>query len=413
MKPLTRELCERLDAEDALAPLRKRFALPPGIVYLDGNSLGPLTAPARDRVVDVLTRQWGPDLIGSWNTHGWMNAPERIGARIARLVGAAPEDVVIADSTSVNLFKLVASWVRAAPGPVRLVTELGNFPTDLYVLQGVADLLGPAVRLAAVPRSEVLAALDGATSLLVLTHVHYKTAEMWDLDAVTALSHARGAAVLWDLSHSVGAVPVDLTRSRADLAVGCTYKYLNGGPGSPAFLYVRPDLGSRLGPGIAGWLGHESPFDFVDEYAPAAGARRHRVGTPGMLSLAGLDGSLDVFDAIDMASLRAKSVALTQLFIELVEQRCAGQGITVATPRDPERRGSHVALAHPSAYPIVQALIARGVIGDFRAPDIMRFGMTPLYTRFVDLWDAVEALHDVLQTGEWQRPEYAGRQAVT
>jgi len=413
LSSLSREACDSLDQRDALASLRSAFRLPPGLIYLDGNSLGPLTNEAAQRVTAALDREWGLDLVASWNSHGWMDAPDRIGARIARLVGASPEAVVVADSTTVNIFKLVVAWMHGSGSRCRIVTELGNFPTDLYVLQGVAELLGPAVELQAVARKDVLDAMDSSTSLLVLTHVHYKTAEMYDLDAVTALAHARGAAVLWDLSHSVGAVPVDLQRARADLAVGCTYKFLNGGPGAPAFLYVRPDLTERVGPGIAGWLGHEAPFDFIDEYRAAAGVRRHRVGTPGILSLSALDGSLSAFDDVDMAALRTKSVALTDMFIELVESRCNSHGLTLITPRAPQCRGSHVSFAHPRAYSIVQALAARGVVGDFRAPDIMRFGIAPLYTRFVDIWDAAERLHAVLQTQAWQEPQFNERKAVT
>lgn len=413
MALLTRADCEALDARDPLAPLRAAFVLDANLVYLDGNSLGPLTHAARRRVLETLDREWGPDLVRGWNVHGWMGCPERLGARIARLVGAGADDVVVADSTSVNLFKLAASCLRHAAPRRRIVTELGNFPTDLYVLQGITDLLGPGVELCSVPRGEVATAVDDTTALVVLTHVHYKTAEMYDMAAMTAHAHARGAAMLWDLSHSVGALPVDLAGVRADLAVGCTYKYLNGGPGSPAFLYVRPDLQDRLAAAISGWLGHAAPFEFGDDYRPAPGVGRHRAGTPGILGMASLDGSLDVFDGVDLAALREKSIALTSLFIDLVERRCGRHGVTLVTPRDPARRGSHVSFAHAGGYGIMQALIARGVVGDFRAPDIIRFGFTPLYTRFVDVWKAVDVLAGVLDSGEWRRPEFAQVQRVT
>jgi kynureninase len=409
----SRAHCRDLDGADPLASRRGAFVLDEGRIYLDGNSLGPLTHAARRRVQEVLDAEWGRDLIGGWNQHGWVDLPARLGERIAPLVGAAPADVLVADSTSVNLFKLAASYMRDASPRTRVVTELGNFPTDLYVLQGLADLMPGRLELLAVPREEVVAAIDDRTALLVLTHVHYRSAEMWDLRAVTAAAHARGAAVLWDLSHSVGAVPLDLAASRADLAVGCTYKYLNAGPGAPAFLYVRPDLQERLEPVIAGWFGHASPFAFVDDYRPAAGIARHRAGTPGILGMAALDGSLEAFEGVDMGTVRAKSLALTDLFVALVESRCARHGLALATPREHGRRGSHVSFAHPEGYGIVQALIARGVTGDFRAPDVLRFGFTPLYTRFVDVWDAVEALVAVLDGREWDRPGHRGRRAVT
>jgi kynureninase len=402
-----------MDARDPLASRRGAFVLDGPRIYLDGNSLGPLTHAARRRVQEVLDYEWGEDLIAGWNEHGWVDLPARLGARIAPLVGAAPADVLVADSTSVNLFKLAASFMRDAAPRQRIVTELGNFPTDLYVLHGLAELMPGRVELVAVPRGQLEAAVDQRTALVVLTHVHYKTAEMYDLAAVTAAAHGKGAAVLWDLSHSVGAVPLDLGSSQADLAVGCTYKYLNGGPGAPAFLYVRPDLQERLRPAIAGWFGHAAPFAFDDDYRPAAGIARHCAGTPGILGMAALDGSLEVFDGLDMVALRAKSLALTELFIALVESRCAGHGLALVTPREAARRGSHVSLAHPEGYGIVQALIARGVIGDFRAPDVLRFGFTPLYTRFVDVWDAVEALAAVLDGREWSRPEHRRRRLVT
>ncbi|MEY4376050.1 MAG: hypothetical protein RJB26_600 [Pseudomonadota bacterium] len=413
----TRTDCEALDAGDALAQCRAAFALPTGRLYLDGNSLGPMPRAARERVQAVLDREWSQDLIAGWNIHGWMSLPERLGARIAPLVGAAANEVMVADTTTVNLFKLVAGWMSSpavrASGRRKVVTELGNFPTDLYVLQGIGELLGPAVEVVAVPRAQVLQAVDADTALLVLTHVHYKTADMYDLHSVTAQAHAVGAAVLWDLSHSVGAVPLALGEARADFAVGCTYKYLNGGPGSPAFVYVREDLQAQLPAIIAGWLGHAAPFEFDDAYAPAPGVGRLRAGTPGILGMAALDGALDVFDGIGLAQVRSKSQTMAELFIALVEARCAGFGLQLITPRSPAARGSHVSFTHPEGYGVMQALIARGVVGDFRAPDAIRFGFTPLHTRYVDLWDAVEHLHAVLAAEEWRRPEFQARLAVT
>ena len=413
----TRTDCEALDAADPLAGCREAFVMPAGRIYLDGNSLGPMPLAARERVQAVLEREWSQDLIGGWNTHGWMTLPARLGARIAPLVGAAANEVMVADTTTVNLFKLVAGWMSSptvrASGKRKVVTELGNFPTDLYVLQGIEKLLGAEMELVAVPREQVLQAVDSDTALLLLTHVHYKTADMYDLHAVTRQAHAAGAAVLWDLSHSVGAVPLALGAAGADFAVGCTYKYLNGGPGAPAFVYVREDLHAQLPAVIAGWLGHAAPFAFEDSYEPAPGIGRFLAGTPGILSMAALDGALAVFDGVDLEHVRAKSLAMADLFIQLVEDRCGAFGLQLITPRAAAARGSHVSFTHPEGYAVMQALIARGVVGDFRAPDAMRFGFTPLHTRYVDVWQAVEHLHAVLAGEEWRQPAFRARQAVT
>lgn len=413
MTSLTLADCAALDRTDALRHLREEFTLLPGRIYLDGNSLGLLTRGARERVRVTIEEEWGRDAIKGWHTRDWISLPERLGARIARLIGARADEVTVADSTSINLFKLAAACCRAAGSRRKIVTELGNFPTDLYVLQGLRDLLGPAMELRAVPREELLAAIDDATALVVLTHVHYKTAEMFDMQQLTRHAHAHGAAILWDLSHSVGALPVALDAAAVDFAVGCTYKYLNGGPGAPAFLYVRRDLHQQVPAGIAGWLGHSDPFEFSDEYVPAQGIRRHRCGTPGIIGLAALDGSLAIFDDVDMQVVRHKSLRLTQLFIDLVEQECSGHGLSLVTPSAPERRGSHVSIRHEHGYEIMQALIAHEVIGDFRAPDVMRFGFTPLYTRHADCWEAVARLREVLENGSWQQADYRVRRAVT
>lgn len=405
--------CEALDRTDPLRELRDEFILAPQQIYLDGNSLGLLTHAAGKRVREVIDNEWARDAVQGWHVHDWMGLPDRLGARIARLIGAQADEVTVADSTSINVFKLAASCLRAGGPRRKIVTELGNFPTDLYVLQGLTELLSPAVELCAVPREQVLDAIDSDTALVVLTHVHYKSAEMFDLAEVTRRVHDKGARVLWDLCHSVGALPIALNDVAADFAVGCTYKYLNGGPGAPAFIYVKRDLQDRYRPAISGWLGHADPFEFGDDYRPAAGVRRHRCGTPGILSHAALDGSLGVFDRVDMQAVRRKSIQLTELFIELVEHECAGYPLTLATPRSAEQRGSHVSFRHENGYEIMQALIARGVIGDFRAPDIMRFGFTPLYTRYSDVWRAVAILRDILQSGCWQQADYRIRRAVT
>lgn len=391
MRVQRRADCEALDAADPLASRRAAFDLPPGVIYLDGNSLGALTHAASQRVQQTLAHQWGDDLIQSWNRHGWIDAPATLGARIAPLLGAAPDEVLVSDSTSVNLFKLAASAARGRGTRHKILTERGNFPTDPYILKGLATLV-PGVELVQVPRDELVAAIDHDTFLVVLTHVHYRSAEMFDLVAITRRTHEAGAQMLWDLSHSVGAVPLDLAGARADFAVGCTYKYLNGGPGAPAFMYVRRDLQATLQPVLSGWLGHAQPFDFADNYVPGGGMARHRCGTPPILAYAALDGALSVFEGVAMSSLRSKSIALSELFIALIERDGPGSGLSLVSPRETAVRGSHVSFAHTKGEAVMQRLIARGVIGDFRPPDVLRFGFTPLYLRYVDIWDAVEII---------------------
>lgn len=388
MTPLTREQCLELDRLDPLAVRREAFRLPADLIYLDGNSLGALTVGAERSVARAVGVQWGVDLIRSWNVHGWIDLPATLGERVGRLIGAAPGETLVCDSTSVDLFKLAAAASLDRGARRKIVTEAGNFPTDLYILQGLAKL-SPQIGVHAVPRDRIHDAIDADTFLVVLTHVHYRTAEIYDLAAMSARAHAMGARILWDLSHSVGAVPLDLRAAEADFAIGCTYKYLNGGPGAPAFLYVRRELQESLQPVLSGWLGDARPFEFLDDYAPAPGVDRHRCGTPPVLAFAALDGALETFDGVDMAAVRHKSVQLSELFIALVEALPGADALTLASPRDPQRRGSHVSFAHAQGYPLMQRLISRGVIGDFRAPDLLRFGFTPLYLRFVDVWDAV------------------------
>lgn len=402
----------RWDAQDPLAAFRDAFVLPDGVIYLDGNSLGALPRATAAKLADTVTREWGQDLIRSWNTADWIGAPQRVGGKIAGLIGARAHEVVVADSTSVNLFKLLVAGVRANAGRTVILTELGNFPTDLYVAQGVQALL-PQVAVRTAPREQMIAAIDADVAVVMLTHVHYKSGARFDMAAISAAARAKGALVLWDLSHSVGAVELDLNGAGADLAVGCGYKYLNGGPGAPAFLFVAERWQDQLASPLSGWMGHAAPFAFEDAYAPAPGIDRFLCGTPPILSLAALEVGVDIALSADRAALTAKSRRLTSLFIDLVEDRCARMGLTLATPRDPDQRGSHVAFTHPQAYPVMQALIARGVIGDFRAPDILRFGFTPLYLSHQDVWNAVEILSDILAGGLWDDPAYHVRAAVT
>lgn len=406
----SREACEALDREDPLADRRAMFLLPEGTIYLDGNSLGAMPRAVRGRLAQAIDKEWGQDLIESWNTADWIGLPLRVGAKIAPLIGAAADEVVAADSTSVNLFKLAAGALALRPGRKVIVSEPGNFPTDLYILQGLRDLI-PGLELRIVERERLHEALDQDVALLLLTHVHYKTGVIHDMAALTARAHEVGALALWDLSHSAGALAVDLNGCGVDLAVGCGYKYLNGGPGSPAFLFIAKDLQEYFRSPLTGWMGHASPFAFSDDYAPAAGVLRGLCGTPSVLGLTVLEAALGAFEGVDMADIRTKSMALGDLFLSLVGDRCPGFG--PACPTDARLRGSQVALTHEHGYPIMQALIARKVVGDFRAPDILRFGFTPLYVRYVDVWDAVDRLVAVMASGEWREPRFHEVSAVT
>ncbi len=404
---MTRDDARALDAIDPLAAMRNRFALPDGVVYLDGNSLGALPRATAAAIADTSTRQWGDRLIRSWN-EGWIEAPQRIGAKIAPLIGAAADEVIVGDSTSVNLFKLLVAALRISPQRRTIVSEQGNFPTDLHVAEGAIRCV-PGATLKALPRAEIAAALDDDTAVLLLTHVHYKTGARFDMRAITAAAHAAGAVMLWDLSHSAGAVPIDLTAADADLAVGCTYKYLNGGPGAPAYLFVAKRWQDRLASPLSGWMGHAAPFAFADAYAPAEGMTRWLAGTPPILAMAALEAGVDEWRAIDKAAVWAKSAAL----FDILASAGDAIGLDCVTVRDPERRGSHISFRHAHAYAITQALIARGVIGDFRDPDILRLGLTPLYLSHEDVWHAGDILRDVMTTEAWLDPAYAERLAVT
>ncbi|MBI1197541.1 MAG: kynureninase [Phenylobacterium sp.] len=402
---------EALDAADTLAGFRDAFELPQGLIYLDGNSLGPLPRATAPRLDALVRREWGEKLITSWNGAGWIEAPERVGGKIARLIGAKAGEVVAADSTSTNLFKVAAGALSLRPGRRTIVTERGNFHTDIYVLEGLCAVAGATLKV--VEPDEVLAAIDDDTAAVVLTHVHYKTARRWDMAGVTAAAHARGALAIWDLSHTTGALAVDLHAARADLAVGCGYKYLNGGPGAPAFLFVAERHQGAIAQPLSGWMGHAAPFAFEDSYRPAGDIRRLLCGTPPILGLAALEAGVDLQLQADPKAVEAKGLALCDLFIRLTEARCAGHGLELVGPREADARGLHVSFAHPDAYAIVQALIARGVVGDFRDPDVARFGFSPLYLRFADVWDAVEILREVMAARAFDTPEFRSRAAVT
>ena len=407
---VTLDEAQQLDAADPLAFARTRFALPDGVIYLDGNSLGALPKATMERLCEVTEGHWGTDLIASWNKHGWIDWPARIAAKLAPIVGAKPNELLIADSTSVCLFKLLAAAVRARGGRKTIVTQRGNFPTDLYVAQGLAEMLG--LTLKPVGADEVIAAIDDDSAAVTLTHVDYRSAAYHDMAATNAAAHAAGALTVWDLSHSAGAVERDLDGRGCDIAVGCGDKYLNGGPGAPAFIYVAERLQAELHSPLQGWMGHAEPFAFDDDYRPAAGISSFLTGTPSILSLAAFEAGLETFDGIAMRDVAATSRALSHLFVDEVERRC-GSEVRLESPRDPTERGSHVVFAHSEGYAVMQALIARGVIGDFRAPDLMRFGFTPLYTRFEDVWRAAEILGEILETREWNQPRFRTRAKVT
>lgn len=412
----SRDACLAMDARDSLAPLRHAFDLPDGVIYLDGNSLGARPRAALARAQEVVAREWGQDLIRSWNSAGWFEMPKRLGDRLAPLIGARAGEVVVTDTTSLNLFKALAAALaiqqQRAPERKVIVTERANFPTDIYMADGLARWLdrGYSIRLVDSP-GELETAVDADCAVLMLTHVNYRTGWQHDMAALSKHAHARGALALWDLAHSAGAVPLDLNRDGADFAVGCTYKYLNGGPGSPAFIWVPAQHQAAFSHPLTGWWSHARPFAMSHGYAAADGIGRALCGTQPVVSLALVECGLEVFEQTDMAAIREKSLALTDLFIALVEERCARHPLKLVTPREHAQRGSQVSFTHPHGYAVMAALIERGVIGDYREPEIMRFGFTPLYTRYSDVWDAVEVLRDILDNERYDI--HAARSAVT
>lgn len=393
------------------AATRALFDLPGGVIYLDGNSLGPLPKATASRVQATITEEWGKLLIGGWNKAGWEAKPIGVGNRIARLIGAEPDSVVMGDTLSIKIYQLLASALEMNPTRRVILSDTGNFPSDLYMAQGLCATLGQGYTLRTVAPDEVFDAIDDSIAVTMITEVDYRTGRKHDMKALTARAHEKGALAIWDLAHSAGAFPVDLSGCNADFAAGCTYKYLNSGPGGPAFAYVAPRHQARVRPALCGWLGHDAPFEFDPAYRPAAGVARLRVGTPPVLQLAALEASLDIWDSIDMAALRAASLALSDAFIAGVEASCPT--LTLATPRDHASRGSQVSFRHPDGYAIMQALIARGVVGDFRAPDILRFGFTPLFIGLDDVAQAVTIITKVMAENLWDRPEYKIRARVT
>jgi kynureninase len=390
---------------------RARFSLPDGVIYLDGNSLGPLPIGAAERVARMMTDEWGALLIRGWNDAGWMDAPARIGDRIGRLIGAAPGSVTVGDTLSIRVWQALAAALDLVPERRVILTDSGNFPSDLYMADGLARLKSQGHELRVVAPEDVADAIDGTIAAVMLTEVDYRTGRIHDMAGLTARAHAAGALTVWDLAHSAGAIPVDLAGAGADFAVGCTYKYLNGGPGAPAFTYVAPHMAGRARNPLQGWLGHASPFAFARDYTPAPGAAGMRIGTPPVIALAALDAALDAWEGVEMADLRARSIELSDAFIAGVEALDAG--LVLACPRDSQVRGSQVSFSHPDGYAICRALIARGVIGDFRAPDVLRFGFAPLYVTPADIAGAVAILADIMATRAWDAPEFHARAAVT
>ena len=390
---------------------RAMFDIPDGIVYLDGNSLGPLPRNVAQRVASCIREEWGEMLITGWNRAGWMALPDRIGGKLARLIGASPGSVTMGDTLSIKLYQALAAALDLRKGRRMILSDAGNFPSDLYVANGLCQMLGDSYALRTVAPDAVEDAIDESLAVLMITEVDYRTGRKHDMARLIEKAHRAGALVVWDLAHSAGAIPVDVTGAKADFAVGCTYKYLNSGPGGPAFIYIAPHLANQVRPALAGWLGHAAPFAFEPDYRPAEGVSRMRVGTPPILQLVALDAALDVWEGVDMADLRARSLELQQIFIDRVTTACPE--MTLASPVDPDARGSQVSFRHADGYAIIQALIARGVIGDFRAPDILRFGFAPLYLSHADIKHAARTLCEVMAARAWDTPEYHQRAAVT
>ena len=412
MTGLTLAHAEALDAEDPLASFRDLFQLRDGLNYLDGNSLGVMPKATAARMAQAISGEWAEGLITSWLGADWVNAPRRIGDKIGSFLGANAGEVIAADSTSVNIFKALAAAISLNPGRRVLLTETTNFPTDHYIMQGLAGFAG-GLEVRAVAPESLVSAIGVDVAVVLLTQVHYKSGLIRDMAEVTAKAHEQGALIVWDLSHSAGAIPVDLNGAKADFAVGCGYKYLNGGPGAPAFLFAAQRHQARALPVLSGWFGHAAPFTFEEDYRPSLGIERFLCGTPPVLGLTALECGVDIMVDADMALIREKSVALGELFIALMDELCGDLGFTLISPRDSALRGSQVSYEHPHGYEIVQTLKERDVIGDFRAPDVLRFGLTPLYLRYADVFHAVQAIRQIVTSGEWDKAQYRQRAAVT
>ena len=415
---ITLEQCQQWDAADILAPLKNQFELPQGVIYLDGNSLGAKPKKAAEKALAVINQQWGTDLINSWNKAGWWDLPVRLGNKIGKLIGANDNETVVTDTTSLNLFKVLASAIGIQKQKDNhrkvIIAERDSFPTDLYMIEGFMAMINQGYELKLIDQPTTLPDIvTDDTAVIVLSHVNYRTGYLHDMAAVNQLAHKHGALVIWDLCHSIGAVPIDLNGSDSDFAIGCTYKYLNGGPGAPAMLWAHSQYQTAFNQPLSGWWGHAKPFDMAVNYTPAGNVRRFLCGTQPIVSMNLIECGIDIFLQTDMQALRKKSLHLTDLLIQLIEQECSGFDLTLITPREHHHRGSHVSIRHPHGYEIVQALIARGVIGDYREPEVIRLGVTPLYLSSVDIWQAVQHLKEVLQTQQWAQPQFQTRRQVT
>ncbi len=413
MSTIDRAHCESRDLDDPLRHCRDRFSLPNGIVYLDGNSLGPLPKTAPEAVSRCVSAEWGDGLISSWNDARWIDLPARAGNLLAPLIGARPDEIVFGDSTSVSLFKLAAALLASSSRGKNIVSETGNFPTDIYILEGLIRLLGGRHDLVRADMGDVEAAIDDETALVVLTHVNYRSGAMHPMARITEKCRSMGIPLIWDLCHSAGAVPLDLQGDGIEYAIGCGYKYLNGGPGAPAFTYIRTSSQPAFDPVLTGWFSHARPFKFEPDYDPHQSIAKAQVGTPPVIALTGMVEGLKTFDDVDQNTIRTKSLALSDLFMALVDQELSEHGFEIVTPRNADNRGSQVSLVHTQGYAIMQYLIAKGFVGDYREPGLLRFGLTPLYLRFADIWDCIACMRDAMETGAWDRPEFGERKTVT
>jgi len=413
MRQINQQYCQALDQQDPLAALRDNFFLPADLINMDGNSLGALPKSTMQRMQMAIQEEWGTGLIRSWSTAGWFESPTRIGDKIAPLIGANPGEVLVADTTSVNLFKALAAALSINKDRSIILSETGNFPTDLYMMQGISTFSKGAIQSKIVAPDAILSSLSEEVAVLLLTHVHYKTAHIKDMNYLTQQAHAKGISVVWDLSHSVGSIEVDLTEAQADFAVGCGYKFLNGGPGAPAFIYVAKRHQLQANCVLSGWMGHQDPFAFTDAYIPANSIERFRCGTPVMLGMVALENGVDLFQQTSMAALRKKAIQLSELFIALMAQECSTYGFSLASPTDATKRAGHVAFQHQEGHAIYQAIKRKNIISDFRVPDVLRFGITPMYTRFIEIYQVVMVIKEVMATKAWDRAEYRVRAAIT
>lgn len=412
MSALSKSDFEQWDSEDPLSHYRDKFQLPDNMIYLNGNSLGAAPKETRERLLTVFDQEWGIDVSKSWNSHDWFKLPQRVGGKLAGLIGAGSHEVIATDSTSVNIFKLLTAALRMQPDRHDIVVLQGDFPTDLYIAQGVAELL-PHINLRMINTEDLYKSINSETAVILLTHVNYRTGAVYDMEAITRHAHEQGALIIWDLSHSAGALPVDVNHCNADFAVGCGYKYLNGGPGAPAYLFAAGRHQHNIQPALSGWIGHADPFAFSDHYQPADGIRRNLCGTHSVIGLYALEVGIDMLIQADMALVRKKSRRLGDLFIELMESVCSEYGFELASPEDSELRGSQVSLRHGQGYAIKRALNARNVIIDFREPDFLRFGLTPLYLRYIDIWESVDHIKQIMESGEWKQSVFSQRETVT